>query len=148
MEVSVLLLTLNEEANLPRCLDALSWCDDIAIVDSGSTDGTPEIARSRNVRVSINPFQDFAAQLWSCRGRFPSSMGTPSSVSTLFSPKGTTCVSLVVDRSTTPVIRDFTMIGNHGSGANPDRFQLANDFYAAWPTTCGIAACANGTFTK
>ena len=62
MEVSVLLLTLNEEVNLPRCLDALSWCDDIAIVDSGSTDGTLDIARSRNVRVLVNPFQDFAAQ--------------------------------------------------------------------------------------
>lgn len=63
MKVSVLLLTMNEERNLPRCLDALSWCDDIALVDSGSTDETIEIARARNVRVlMINPFQDFAAQ--------------------------------------------------------------------------------------
>lgn len=62
MRVSVLLLTLNEAINLPRCLDALSWCDDIAIVDSGSTDGTLDIARARNVRVLHNPFQDFAAQ--------------------------------------------------------------------------------------
>jgi glycosyltransferase involved in cell wall biosynthesis len=62
MKVSVLLLTMNEERNLPRCLDALSWCDDIALVDSGSTDKTVEIARARNVRVLTNPFQDFAAQ--------------------------------------------------------------------------------------
>jgi glycosyltransferase involved in cell wall biosynthesis len=62
MKVSVLLLTMNEERNLPRCLDALTWCDDIAVVDSGSTDKTIEIARARNVRVLINPFQDFAAQ--------------------------------------------------------------------------------------
>src|SRR4051812_22160169 len=62
MRVSVLLLTFNEAINLPRCLDALSWCDDIAIVDSGSTDATLEIARARNVRVLNNPFQDFAAQ--------------------------------------------------------------------------------------
>lgn len=62
MNVSVLLLTFNEAINLPRCLDALDWCDDIAIVDSGSTDGTVDIARARNVRVLHNPFQDFAAQ--------------------------------------------------------------------------------------
>ena len=62
MKVSVLLLTFNEASNLPRCLDALSWCDDIAIVDSGSTDATVDIARDRNVRVLQNPFQDFAAQ--------------------------------------------------------------------------------------
>lgn len=62
MKVSVLLLTMNEGRNLPRCLDALSWCDDIALVDSGSTDTTIEIARARNVRVLLNPFQDFAAQ--------------------------------------------------------------------------------------
>jgi glycosyltransferase involved in cell wall biosynthesis len=53
---------MNEQRNLPRCLDSLSWCDDIALVDSGSTDQTVEIARSRNVRVLTNPFQDFAAQ--------------------------------------------------------------------------------------
>jgi glycosyltransferase involved in cell wall biosynthesis len=55
-------LTFNEAINLPRCLDALTWCDDIAIVDSGSTDGTIDIACARNVRVLHNPFKDFAAQ--------------------------------------------------------------------------------------
>jgi hypothetical protein len=77
--------------------------------------------------------------------------GRGKGVSTLFSPKGTTCISLVVDRSTAPVIRDFTMIGNHGAGASPNGFQLAyhkgsNDFYVAWPTTCGMTACTNGAF--
>ena len=62
MQVSVLLLTFNEASNLPRCLDALTWCDDIAVVDFGSTDGTVDIARARNVRVLHNPFQNFAAQ--------------------------------------------------------------------------------------
>src|SRR5207237_1394121 len=52
----------NEAINLPRCLDALAWCDDIAVVDSGSTDGTLDIARARNIRVLHNPFRDFADQ--------------------------------------------------------------------------------------
>jgi hypothetical protein len=79
--------------------------------------------------------------------------GRGKGVSTLFSPKGTICVSLVIDRSAKPAIRDLTMIGNHGTGANPDGFQLVyhmgvNDFYTAWPTTCGMTACTNGTFTN
>ena len=62
MKVSVLLLTLNEAKNLNRCLDALVWCDDVAIVDSGSTDGTLDIAHARNVRILHRPFDTFASQ--------------------------------------------------------------------------------------
>jgi glycosyltransferase involved in cell wall biosynthesis len=62
MNVSVLLLTHNEELNLPRCLNALRWCDDIVIVDSGSTDNTVEIARERGAQVLKRPFDDFASQ--------------------------------------------------------------------------------------
>jgi glycosyltransferase involved in cell wall biosynthesis len=58
----VLVLTLNEADNLPRCLDALAWCDDIVVLDSGSADGTREIARARGARVLERPFDDFAGQ--------------------------------------------------------------------------------------
>ena len=60
--VSVLILTLNEADNLPRCLDALAWCDDVVVLDSGSTDGTVELARARGARVLERPFDDFATQ--------------------------------------------------------------------------------------
>ena len=62
MKVSVLLITFNEAKNLARCLSALSWCDDIVIVDSGSTDNTVEIARDRNVRVLQRQFDNFSGQ--------------------------------------------------------------------------------------
>lgn len=62
MKVSVLLLTFNEACNLPRCLDALQWCDDIVVIDSGSTDDTVEIARQRGARVLHRAFDDFASQ--------------------------------------------------------------------------------------
>lgn len=62
MIVSVLLLTFNEAANLQRCLSALQWCDDIIVVDSGSTDGTVEMAREHGARVLYRAFDDFAAQ--------------------------------------------------------------------------------------
>ena len=49
--VSVMIPTLNEAANLPRCLDHLTWADEIVIVDSGSKDQTREIARAYGATV-------------------------------------------------------------------------------------------------
>ncbi len=43
--VSVAMIARNEEANLARTLEGLRWVDQVVIVDSGSTDGTPRIAR-------------------------------------------------------------------------------------------------------
>src|SRR5699024_9656706 len=51
MSVSALIMTLDEEQNLPACLRALSWCDDIVVLDSFSTDRTVEIARAAGTRV-------------------------------------------------------------------------------------------------
>lgn len=62
MQVSVLLLTFNEEQNLPRCFEALAWCDDIIVIDSGSTDETVELARRQGARVLYRKFDDFASQ--------------------------------------------------------------------------------------
>jgi glycosyltransferase involved in cell wall biosynthesis len=59
---SIVVLTLNEEANLPGCLGSISGCDDIVVLDSGSTDRTPEIARAAGARVVVNPFENFAQQ--------------------------------------------------------------------------------------
>jgi hypothetical protein len=107
-----------------------------------------------NVTIGIPP-GSFAigAAVWGTARPGITISGRGKGLSTLFSPRGTICVSLVVDRSTTPAIRDLTMIGNHGSGANPDGFQLvyhtgSNDFYAGWPRTCGMTACTNGAFTN
>jgi len=51
MNVSVLIMTLNEEVNLPACLASLDWCDDIVILDSYSSDRTVEIAKAAGARV-------------------------------------------------------------------------------------------------
>src|SRR6185436_5695844 len=62
---SVLILTLNEEDNLPKCLASVSWCDDIVVLDSFSTDRTVEIARAAGARVIQRPFDNWAAhQNW------------------------------------------------------------------------------------
>ena len=60
--VSVLVLTYNEEDNLPRCLASVAWADDVLVVDSFSTDRTVEIARAHGARVLQRPFDTFADQ--------------------------------------------------------------------------------------
>jgi len=43
--VSAIVVCFNEEDRLEDCLKSVFWCDEIVVVDSFSTDGTPEIAR-------------------------------------------------------------------------------------------------------
>jgi glycosyltransferase involved in cell wall biosynthesis len=61
--LSVVILTLNEEANLPVALASLRGLDaEIFLVDSGSTDRTLEIARAAGCRVVEHPFENYAVQ--------------------------------------------------------------------------------------
>ncbi|MCU0317256.1 MAG: glycosyltransferase family 2 protein [Fimbriimonadaceae bacterium] len=63
--VSVMILTKNEEANLPGCLESVAWCDDIHVFDSHSTDRTVEIAEAFGAKVTKRPFDNWAAhQNW------------------------------------------------------------------------------------
>ena len=67
MKISVALITLNEEANLPRTLESVKPLvgdgqGEIIVVDSGSTDRTLEIARSFGAKIFIEPWKGFAAQ--------------------------------------------------------------------------------------
>ena len=63
LPVTVVILTHNEEHNLPRCLDSLRpYVDDVHVLDSGSTDSTVAIARDHGVGVYTNPFGGFGRQ--------------------------------------------------------------------------------------
>ena len=65
VSVSVLILTLNEEINIEQCLDSLSWCDDVVVLDSLSTDRTVALAEERGARVVKRPFDNWSAhQNW------------------------------------------------------------------------------------
>ena len=62
-EVSVVILTLNEETNLPYAVKSvLGWFDDIHVVDSGSTDRTVELAAGFGLHVHFNPWKNWADQ--------------------------------------------------------------------------------------
>ena len=61
--MSVIVLTKDEAANLPACLESVAgWAAEIFVVDSGSTDATVEIARQAGAVVVEHPFESHTAQ--------------------------------------------------------------------------------------
>ena len=61
--VTLVVLTFNEERNLPACLDSVAgWAREIVVVDSGSTDRTVSIAEEYGARVLVHPFETHARQ--------------------------------------------------------------------------------------
>ena len=72
-QVTPLLLTYNEEANIARTLEPLRWAQRIVVIDSGSTDRTLElIAAHRQVDVFHRPFDTHANQWNFGLSRIPS----------------------------------------------------------------------------
>lgn len=62
-DLTVIILTKNEEANLKQCIRSVTdIADRIIVVDSGSTDRTVEIAKEFGAEVVFHPFEHYAAQ--------------------------------------------------------------------------------------
>lgn len=63
IKLSVVIITLNEEKNIARCLESVvGIADEIVIVDSWSTDRTKEIAEAFGVRFLTNKFDGYVNQ--------------------------------------------------------------------------------------
>jgi glycosyltransferase involved in cell wall biosynthesis len=60
--LSAVLITRNAAAILEACLDSLAFADEIVVVDSGSNDGTPELARARGARVVAKEWLGYGRQ--------------------------------------------------------------------------------------
>jgi glycosyltransferase involved in cell wall biosynthesis len=62
MQISAVIVTLNEERNIARAIASLTCADEILVVDCGSTDGTRAIAESLGARVVEEPWRGYAGQ--------------------------------------------------------------------------------------
>ena len=60
--VTVILITLNESANIGAALESARWADEIVVVDAESTDDTVAIARRYTDRVIVRPWPGYIAQ--------------------------------------------------------------------------------------
>jgi glycosyltransferase involved in cell wall biosynthesis len=62
LDLSVIILTYNEEQDIAKCLQSLAWCNDIHVLDSGSTDNTIFIAEEYGAKIQYNKFESFGKQ--------------------------------------------------------------------------------------
>jgi glycosyltransferase involved in cell wall biosynthesis len=124
--ISILILTLNEERNLPACLEAVKWSQDIVVLDSFSSDRTVEIAQAAGARVVQRRFDNWAAhQNWALQNiRFKHPWVYYSDA----------------DEIVTPELRDEL----RAIAANPKERRVAfrvrykNYFMGKWIRHCGI----------
>ena len=62
VKLSVVVITLNEEKNITRCLDSARFADEIILVDSGSNDNTCSIAKEYTDKVIFHKMRGFGEQ--------------------------------------------------------------------------------------
>ena len=60
--ISAFVICYNEERHIAACLESLSFCDEIVVIDSFSNDKTPEIARAAGAKVIQHPWQGYRGQ--------------------------------------------------------------------------------------
>ena len=63
LTLSAVIITKNEARHIAACLDSVSFADEIIVLDSGSTDGTCDIARAKGAKVTVvNDWPGFGPQ--------------------------------------------------------------------------------------
>ena len=62
MKITATIITYNEERNIARAMESLRCCDEVVVVDSGSSDRTAEIAEKLGARVIESPWGGYARQ--------------------------------------------------------------------------------------
>jgi glycosyltransferase involved in cell wall biosynthesis len=62
VQLTVTVITHNEQDHIAAALDSVAWADEVIVVDSGSTDQTAEIARGKATRVIVREWPGYSAQ--------------------------------------------------------------------------------------
>jgi glycosyltransferase involved in cell wall biosynthesis len=124
--ISVLILTLDEEVNLHRCLESVRWSDDVVVLDSFSTDRTLEIAKAAGVRVVQRRFDNWSAhQNWALQN---------------IQFKHPWVYYSDADEVVTPELRDemLATVSKAPAGVAAYRLRYKNYFMGRWIRHCGI----------
>lgn len=114
----------NEARRIGACLDSLSFCDELLVIDSGSTDGTLQIVREKGARLIERPFESMNDQKEF--GRAASS--------------GEWLLNVDADEVVSPALRDeiARLVARGGEGGvDAYRIPFRNYFRSAWVRRSG-----------
>lgn len=115
-QLSAIVITKNEAANIADCLDSLAFCDERIVVDCGSTDATVEIARQKGARVEFHE--------WSGDG--------PQRNYALSLATGTFVVNLDADERVTPELAAAIKSAIAEGGADAWELPRLSNFCGRW----------------
>jgi glycosyltransferase involved in cell wall biosynthesis len=62
LPVSLVIITMNEEESIAKCISSVLWAGDIVVLDSGSEDRTVQIAKDLGARVFVESWKGFGPQ--------------------------------------------------------------------------------------
>jgi glycosyltransferase involved in cell wall biosynthesis len=118
-----MVIAKNEAKRIGACLDSLSFCDEILVIDSGSTDGTLDIVKSKGARLiehewsGMNGQKDFGRQ----------------------HSQGEWVLNLDADEVVTPELREeiLALIENDDPSIGAYRIPFRNHFRQWWVRRCG-----------
>lgn len=60
MSITAIIIAKNEEKMIANCLESLRWCDEVLVIDNGSSDTTGSLAEKFGARVISFASQDFS----------------------------------------------------------------------------------------
>ncbi|MDC0358041.1 glycosyltransferase [Oligoflexia bacterium] len=85
IRISAFVICMDQERTIRRCLESIKWCDEVLVVDSGSTDATLEICREYNTRIIEKDWPGHREQkqfaLEQCRGEWVLNIDSDEEVS-------------------------------------------------------------------
>jgi len=120
--LSAVIITLNEEANLPRCLESVKWADEIVVVDSESTDRTIDIAREYRAVIHRPEWRGFG----------------PAKREGVDKAAGEWILSIDADEEVTPELADeISEALNSGSDISGYYVPRRTQFLGRWIYHCG-----------
>ncbi|MDR0873508.1 MAG: glycosyltransferase family 2 protein [Prevotellaceae bacterium] len=120
--ISAVIITLNEECNIARCLQSLQGvADEIIVVDSGSTDRTQEICKSFGVKFIYQKWLGYGAQK-----NFANSLATCDYV-----------LSLDADEALSDKLRESILSMKSRNAADIYAFNRCTNYEGKWIKHCG-----------